>query len=296
MKFDPQKVAFRIAAASAVVVGLLTVGLIADYAVAAIGAPDAKKRIEELEEGAKTESQASEELHDERERQTLASLARKKRGRIAAWTLLVSGGLFVAAGKRFLSLRPQPLPALDRLVSVRFDTTPAAIGKRPSRPSFDPADGEIDLAFVAQLVERHGRGREAAIPILQAIQIHYRYLPDEALRRVCELTEISPAQIAGTSSFYAQFRRSPVGRHLVRVCHGTACHVAAAERITQELRRHLGIADGEDTDPRRLFTLDAVACVGCCSLAPVMMIEDETAGRLTPAAARQVLDALEPPS
>jgi len=294
MKFDAQKVVFRIMVAAAVVVGLLAIGLIADYTVAAVRAAGDKERIETLEEGAKTESAVSQELHDERERQTLASLARNERSLVAAWVLLVCGGVFVATGKRFLSHRPQSLPSLDRLVSVRFDTAMPTIGKRPSGSSVEPENGEIDLAFVEQLVERHGRGREAAIPILQAIQTHCRYLPDEALRRVCELTEISPAQIAGTSSFYAQFRRSPVGRHVVRVCHGTACHVAAAERITQELRRHLEIPDGEDTDPRRLFTLDAVACVGCCSLAPVMMIEDETAGRLTPAAARQVLDALEP--
>ena len=80
---------------------------------------------------------------------------------------------------------------------------------------------------------------------------------------------------------------------MVRVCHGTACHVAGAEQITQELRRHLGIAPDADTDSRRLFTLDVVACLGCCSLAPVMMIEEETAGRLTPASARQALDAVE---
>jgi NADH:ubiquinone oxidoreductase subunit E len=142
------------------------------------------------------------------------------------------------------------------------------------------------------LVSRFGRDREAAIPILQAIQSHYRYLPDEALRHVCEQTEITPAQIAGTSSFYSQFRRSPVGRHVVKVCHGTACHVAGAEQITEELRRHLDIPPGEDTDSQRLFTLDKVACVGCCSLAPVMMIEEDTAGHLTPTRARQTLDAV----
>jgi len=83
-----------------------------------------------------------------------------------------------------------------------------------------------------------------------------------------------------------------VGRHVVRVCHGTACHVAGAEQITEELRRHLEIPAGADTDPQRLFTLDKVACLGCCSLAPVMMIEEDTAGRLTPATARQALDAV----
>jgi len=112
------------------------------------------------------------------------------------------------------------------------------------------------------------------------------------LHRICERTEISPAQIAGTSTFYAQFRRSPVGRHVVRVCHGTACHVAGADQITQELRRHLRIPEGQDTDEAKLFTVDKVACVGCCSLAPVMMIEDETSGRLTPATARQAIDEM----
>jgi NADH:ubiquinone oxidoreductase subunit E len=150
-----------------------------------------------------------------------------------------------------------------------------------------------DLSFIDDLVRRFGRGQEHAIPILQAIQGHYRYLPDGALRRVCELTEITPAQIAGTSSFYSQFRRSPVGRHVVRVCHGTACHVAGAEQISEELRRHLDIPPDADTDPERLFTLDKVACLGCCSLAPVMMVGEETAGRLTPATARQALDAVE---
>ena len=83
------------------------------------------------------------------------------------------------------------------------------------------------------LVARYGTDTEAAIPILQAIQSHYRYLPDEALRRVAERTEITPAQIAGTSSFYAQYRRSPVGRHVVRICHGTACHVKGAGALYQ---------------------------------------------------------------
>jgi NADH:ubiquinone oxidoreductase subunit E len=157
-----------------------------------------------------------------------------------------------------------------------------------------PAEHAIDLSFVDDAVARLGRTREAAIPLLQAIQNHYRYLPDEALRRVCELTEITPAQIAGTSSFYGQFRRSPVGKHIVKVCHGTACHVSGARQITEELRRTLAIADGTDTDPSRTFTVEEVACLGCCSLAPVLMVDEHTAGKLTPAAAFDALDAVEP--
>jgi NADH:ubiquinone oxidoreductase subunit E len=288
------KLARRLGAASALV-ALVSVGtLVADHVVAVGRAPAEKSRVQALEAEVKTKAGIAATLHDERKQQTTLSLARDSRGRALAWLLLVSGGLVVGSGKWYLSLRPAPVPSLDALVAVRFQAPKPAQGRvRQAAPLSDTsADPGIDLSFVDALVERFGRSREAAIPILQAIQSHYRYLPDEVLRRVCERTEITPAQIAGSSSFYAQFRRSPVGRHVVRVCHGTACHVAGAEQISQELRRHLAIPPDGDTDPRRLFTLDAVACLGCCSLAPVMMIEEETAGRLTPAGARQAIDAV----
>jgi NADH:ubiquinone oxidoreductase subunit E len=286
------RIARRLGAVSLLVALVSVAVLVADH-VAAVGrAPTETSRVQQLEEAAKTDAGKASALHGERKLQTARSLARDSRGRLFAWVLLLAGGLVVASGKWYLSLRPQPAPSLEDLVSVRF---PAP---RPAKPSRIPApwpsapETALDLSFVDELVERFGRSREAAIPILQAIQSHYRYLPDEALRRVCERTEITPAQLAGSSSFYAHFRRSPVGRYVVRVCHGTACHVAGAEQIRDELRRHLAIPHDADTDPRRVFTLDAVACLGCCSLAPVMMIEEETAGRLTPASARQAIDAV----
>ena len=125
------------------------------------------------------------------------------------------------------------------------------------------------------------------------MQDRYGYLPEKALRQVCERTDITSSELAGVSTFYDMFRHAPTGKNILRICTGTACHVAGAEHITHELRRHLEIPQGEDTDPRRRFTLDTVACLGCCSLAPVMMIEEETAGHLTPASARQALDAVE---
>jgi len=151
----------------------------------------------------------------------------------------------------------------------------------------------LDLAFVDELVSSYGTGKENAIALLQAIQNHYRYLPDEALRRLCERTEITPAQLAGTSSFYGQFRGTPVGKHLVRVCHGTACHVAGARQITDELRRYLAIPENADTDTARMFTLGEVACLGCCSLAPVLMVDGHTEGRLTPSGASAALAHIE---
>jgi NADH:ubiquinone oxidoreductase subunit E len=264
--------------------------LIGDHAIAAWRSAGQASLVRELGEQSKSDEEAALRLHQERERQTAASLARETRGRIAAWLLLVSASLFVASST-WLSWQREPRsPTLEEAAALRLALMAPGNGAGLSvRP---PAPPPEDLAFVDELIDRHGPGREAAIPILQAIQGHYRYLPDDALQRVCERTEITPAQIAGTSSFYAQFRRSPVGLYVVRICHGTACHVAGAEQITQELRRHLAIPPAADTDPERRFTLDAVACVGCCSLAPVMMIEDDTAGRLTPASARQALDTL----
>jgi NADH-quinone oxidoreductase subunit F len=102
------------------------------------------------------------------------------------------------------------------------------------------------------------------------------------LRQVCERTDITPASIAGVSTFYSQFRHKPVGRHIISICHGTACHVKGAELIHETLRRHLAIPAGEETDPTGTFTLERVACLGCCTLAPVMKIDAVTYGHLTP--------------
>ncbi len=141
---------------------------------------------------------------------------------------------------------------------------------------------ELDLSPIDRFVEEMGRESEAVVPILQEIQRHYRYLPEEALRRVCEITEITPAQIAGVSTFYTQFRHQPVGEHMISVCHGTACHVQGAQQITDAFRRHLDIPEHEDTDAGRLFTVQKVNCLGCCSLAPVLQIDGVTYGHLTP--------------
>ena len=149
---------------------------------------------------------------------------------------------------------------------------------------------ELDLTFVDQCIERLGRGRDAVIPILQAIQTHYRYVPQEAIERVCRLTEITPAAIVGVSTFYNQFRHRPVGQHVIHVCHGTACHVKGAEVIQDAFERRLKVAKGDDTDPDGLFTIHKVACLGCCTLAPVAQIDGITYGHLAPATVGDVLD------
>jgi NADH-quinone oxidoreductase subunit F len=139
----------------------------------------------------------------------------------------------------------------------------------------------VDLKYVDEAVARLGRAPDAVIPILQAVQDHYGYLPEEALRRVCAATQITAAAISGVSTFYDMFRHEPSGKHIVHVCHGTACHVGGAERVEDALRRHLRIPEGSDTDAERRFTIERVACLGCCTLAPVVRIEEETIGYAT---------------
>ena len=135
---------------------------------------------------------------------------------------------------------------------------------------------EVDLTDVDRIIQETGTGPEACIPILQAIQSKYRYLPSQLLERVCELTEITPASIEGVASFYHQFRRKPVGKHVISLCDGTACHVKGAVDVHEALDTELGIPKGEDTSPDGKFTIRRVACIGCCSLAPAMQIDGVT--------------------
>jgi NADH:ubiquinone oxidoreductase subunit E len=137
----------------------------------------------------------------------------------------------------------------------------------------------VELSEIDAIIREKGSRPESAIPILQAIQEKYRFLPIEALEHVCTTTDISSTELFGVATFYAQFRMSPVGEHLLRVCHGTACHVGGAGGLTEALEGELGVASGETTEDMK-FTIDRVACVGCCSLAPVVMIDNATFGRL----------------
>jgi len=142
-------------------------------------------------------------------------------------------------------------------------------------------NGRVNLDFVDRVVAEVGHTRDALIPLLQALQTHYRYLPPEALRRLCERTEITPAAVVGVSTFYGRFRHQPVGKHLIRVCHGTACHVKGARLVTEALFRHLGLSEEKDTTDDGAFTLERVDCLGCCTLAPVVQIDQVTYGHLS---------------
>jgi len=142
-------------------------------------------------------------------------------------------------------------------------------------------------SFEAILADYSG-DRSQLIPLLQKLQDAYGYLPQDVIARLSARTGIFVSQIMGVATFYAQFRLAPVGKHIVKVCFGTACHVIGAENIADAICRELGIALGETTNDR-LFTVESVACIGCCSLAPVIMIDEETHGRLTPDTARAAI-------
>jgi NADH-quinone oxidoreductase subunit F len=139
-----------------------------------------------------------------------------------------------------------------------------------------------DSTFIEETVKKIGSKPENVLEILQAIQGHFGYLPTEALEHICDITQITPVSIAGVSTFYDHFRHRPVGRHIIHVCVGTACHVKGADRIYEAFQRHLDIAEGEDTDSNKLFTIEKIACLGCCTLAPAVQIDQITYGHLTP--------------
>lgn len=137
------------------------------------------------------------------------------------------------------------------------------------------------LNKIDNILEQTGRESDKVIPVLQAIQNEFNYLPEEGLRRVCETTDITAEQIFGVSTFYSQFRHKPVGEHVIKVCVGTACHVKGALRVFDSFKRELNINESEDTDKEGIFTVDKVACLGCCTIAPVVQIDDVTYGHVT---------------
>jgi NADH-quinone oxidoreductase subunit E len=149
----------------------------------------------------------------------------------------------------------------------------------------------LDLSEVGRIVDEIDPNGNL-IAVLQHVQAHYGYLPEPVVDEIARLSGVPASRIYGIVTFYAQFSTEPSGRHKVFVCHGTACHVAGAPRITEAIEQELGVADGATT-PDMSFTLDSVACMGACSQAPVMRIDADTFGNLTPDSTRKyMLDVL----
>lgn len=148
-----------------------------------------------------------------------------------------------------------------------------------------------DLTLLESVLSQYKDVKGSLITILQKAQDIYGYLPTDVIYHIAEQTGNTPAKVMGVATFYTQFRLTPVGKYLIMLCQGTACHVNGSERIEAAITEELGIKDGETTEDG-LFTLKCVACLGCCSLSPVMMINEETYGSLTPEKAISILNDL----
>lgn len=146
----------------------------------------------------------------------------------------------------------------------------------------------VDLSLLNETLEKYASVKGSLISILQKTQEIYGYIPIDAVYHIAEKTGSTPAKVLGVATFYSQFRFQAMGKHLIMVCKGTACYVNGAERIIDAIQEELGIGNNETTADG-LFSLSIVACLGCCSLAPVMMIDEDTYGSLTPDKVKKIL-------
>jgi NADH-quinone oxidoreductase subunit E len=134
-----------------------------------------------------------------------------------------------------------------------------------------------------------GRRKEDLTEILQMVQQEFGYISEEAMIECAKRLKIPESKVYGVATFYTQFHLTPRGRHIISVCRGTACHVRGAERILDALKEYLGIGEGETT-PDMEYTLESVACLGCCALSPCMMVDGRVHGKLTPRKAKEVIE------
>lgn len=143
---------------------------------------------------------------------------------------------------------------------------------------------------VCEIVDQNGRNPARLIPILQAVQAEYRYLPEEILTFVATSLGLSPARVFGVATFYSLFTLKPKGKYIVRVCDGTACHVKRSMSLHDAIRKRLGLGKEKQTTPDMLFTVETVNCLGACGLAPAMVVNEEVYGQLTPERATEIID------
>lgn len=145
---------------------------------------------------------------------------------------------------------------------------------------------------VCGILERYGHRPSGLIPILQAIQHEYQYLPEEVLTYVAMSLDVPPARVFGVATFYAHFALEPKGKHVIRVCDGTACHVKHSLPVLDALHQKLGTDEKRKTTADMLFTVETVACLGACGLAPVLVIDEQVYGGITPERAVALVDEI----
>lgn len=152
-------------------------------------------------------------------------------------------------------------------------------------------DITVDLTQVKPLLDAFNPETSNLITLLQGVQKIYGYLPEPVLREISSVTKIKEAKIYGVATFYSQFRLKPIGKYLIMLCQGTACHVNGSATIERALKDVLQVNEGDIT-PDGLFTYINVACLGCCSLAPVMMINDQTHANLTGGDVKKIIESI----
>jgi NADH-quinone oxidoreductase subunit E len=152
-------------------------------------------------------------------------------------------------------------------------------------------DGAKKFEKVCGILERYAYRPAGLIPILQAIQREYQYLPEEVLTYVATSLDVPPARVFGVATFYAHFALEPKGKHVIRVCDGTACHVKHSLPVLNALNEKLGTSN-KTTSSDMLFTVETVACLGACGLAPVVVIDEQVFGGMTPERALALIDEI----
>jgi NADH-quinone oxidoreductase subunit E len=139
-----------------------------------------------------------------------------------------------------------------------------------------------------EILEKYKGEKGELIPVLQEVQTRFGYLPEEAMQRVAKFLRLSEGTIYGVATFYAQFKFTPVGKHIIKVCRGTACHVRGVNRILEEVEKQLSIKPGETTSDLD-YSLETIACFGSCALAPVMVVDETVYGKMTPEKVTRIL-------
>ena len=146
---------------------------------------------------------------------------------------------------------------------------------------------------VMEILDRYDRNENKIIPILQAVQEEYRYLPQEVLTFIATSLGVSPARLYGVATFYSHFSLEPKGKHIIKMCDGTACHVRGSAKVIEAIRERLKLTDKKITTDDMMYTFQTVSCLGACGLAPVLVVDDEIHGQVTPQQALALIDKID---
>jgi len=175
---------------------------------------------------------------------------------------------------------------------AKEDTPTRDEGSQAHSSSLDPDPVKSQWPSIEKVVKEYQGKKGAIIPVLQEVQAILGYIPEIAIDYIAEKLEVSPSAIYGVVTFYAQFYLEPRGRYIIRTCRGTACHVKGGKAVLKAIQEKLGIDDGETT-PDFKFTLETVACLGACALAPVVVINKNYYGNMNPQKILHILEQYE---